>query len=302
MINNNLPLPISQMGYFNLHGVRDSVEWFGQRDPGNGEPGPDFPIALHPKDIVDGRQSHLIIFSEACYGAHILDKSIEEALSLKFLDSGAQAFIGSTVISYGSITPPLNAADLLGKAFWGYFKEGYPAGDALLRAKIFLAKEMHKRQGYLDGEDQKTLISFVLYGDPLSRVNELKHTKSYRLFSDNLQAPKNLKTVCDREDTSIDPEKIPNDVIANVKKIVDQYLPGMRDAQVSISREHIECASENHECPTSQLGPKGKYKFDPDRRVVTLSKQITLTKHVHESYARLTLDKNGNVVKLAVSR
>ena len=124
--------------------------------------------------MLNGGRTPEIIFSEACYGAYILEKTAENSLALKFLATGCRALVGSTVMSYGSISTPLNAADLLGTAFWKYLKDGIPVGDALRRAKIHLAREMHKRQGYLDGEDQKTLISFVLYGDPLAHSFDLR--------------------------------------------------------------------------------------------------------------------------------
>jgi hypothetical protein len=301
-IHNKQPLPITKLGYFNLHGIQDSGDWFGQRDPRSGDSGPDFPIAIRPKDVQNSGRSPQVIFSEACFGANIINKSVEDALALKFLASGSQVVIGSTVISYGSVTTPLNAADLLGNSFWKHFKKGYPAGEALRRGKINLVKEMHKRQGYLDGEDQKTLTSFILYGDPLAQENELHFWKPRKIIKEVIQTPSEIKTICDRVAVPGTTEPIPKDVVANVKKIVDQYLPGMRDAKLWLSHEHAECGSEGHECPTSQLGAKTKFENDPDRRVVTLSKQVVRTKQVHESFARLTLDKQGNIVKLAVSR
>jgi hypothetical protein len=33
-----------------------------------------------------------------------------------------------------------------------------------------------------------------------------------------------------------------------------------------------------------------------------LSKQVARSQHIHNHYARLTLDANGNLVKLAISR
>lgn len=294
-------LPVTRLGYFNLHGVSDSAEWFGQRDPRNGDSGPEYPTALHPSDVVNGGHSPQVIFSEACYGANVLKKSIEEALALKFLASGSQAVIGSTVISYGSVTPPLNAADLLGKAFWQHFKEGFPTGEALRRAKISLATEMHERQGYLDGEDQKTLISFVLYGDPLAQEKDLLRMKFNKTLS-RAAMPQEIKTVCDRVESPGTSEPIPNEVIANVKNIVEQYLPGMRDAQLCMSSEHADCCCEGHVCPTSQLGSKTRVANPPDRKVVTLSKKMVRASNLHETFARVTLDKEGKVVKLSVSR
>jgi hypothetical protein len=301
VINNRWPLPLSNVAYFNLHGVQDSADWFGQRDARNGG-GIDYPIALRPKDVMNNGRSPEIIFSEACFGSHIIGKPIDKALSLKFLASGTKAFIGSTVISYGSVTPPLNAADLLGKAFWDFFKEGNTTGESLRKAKIYLVKEMHRRQGYLDGEDQKTLISFVLYGDPLATSKKIRKRKFATKMPEEIFPPKHIKTICDRIDIPGTSEPIPREVIANVKKIVDQYLPGMRGAKVCLSHEHSECSSSGHTCPTEQLGGKTKYTKNPERRVVTLSKQIMQTNQSHETYARLTLDMEGNMVKLAVSR
>ncbi len=162
-------LPL-ELAYFNLHGLEESADWYGQRDPIENKSGPDYPVALRPKDIVNSGRAPQIVFTEACFGANILDKSSEDAISLKFLASGSKAVVGSTCTSYGSITTPLIAADLLGQTFWKLLNEGHPVGEALRRAKIALAKSMHHRQGYLDGEDQKTLISFVLYGDPLAQA------------------------------------------------------------------------------------------------------------------------------------
>ena len=300
-INQKQPIPIASLGYFNLHGVADSPEWFGQKDPRNNSNDPDFPTALHPKDVRNSGRSPKVIFSEACYGSHIQKKSVEDALALKFLASGTQAMVGSTVISYGSISTPLNAADLLGKIFWGYINEGIPAGESLHRAKIFLASEMHRRQGYLDGEDQKTLISFVLYGDPLAQEKNIKNWKSLK-STPFVPIPEEIITVCDRVDVPGTSEPIPKEIVENVRVFVEQYLPGMRDAQLSLSHEHVECFCKGHSCPTAQLGAKNIHHTSPERRVITLSKQIFHARKIHETYARMTFDNEGEIVKLAVSR
>ncbi len=315
--HNQIPEPTAELGYFNLHGLIDAPEWYGHRDPSNypkpglkpRDEGPDYPVALRPQDVVNGGRAPQVVFSEACYGAHIFGRSVEESLALKFLASGSQAVAGSTVIAYGSVTTPLNAADLLGKAFWQYFQQGFPAGEALRRAKIHLAKEMHKRQGYLDGEDQKTLISFVLYGDPLANSGNLsgfQKLKGFRKISKEVQrfaeAPPPVKTICDRADTTEKSQPIPDEVLGNVKRLVEQYLPGMVGADLSMSSEHAECCCEGHTCPTGQLGAKSRPTVDPQRRVVTMSKETRDAFHVHPAYARLTFDEKGKIVKVAVSR
>jgi len=308
-------LPASRLGYFNLHGLPDASEWFGQRDPS--EPGTDidYPVALRPQDVVNSGRAPQIVFSEACYGAHILGKDIEESLALKFLVSGSQAVVGSTCTAYGSISPPLIAADLLGHAFWKYLRDGLSTGGAFRHAKIQMAREMLRRQGYLDGEDQKTLISFVLYGDPLAQFTEYE-TLSKSVYRP-LKRPSKMRTICDRASGECrivsDNQALPAEVMAQVKHVVEQYLPGMKDAQVSFSNEVAGCANSCSNCLSGQLQDKKKKNKKSGRKVITLSKNVPTfsgdhTPHsndnilVHRHYARLTLDKYGKLLKLAVSR
>lgn len=319
--NENIPsndlFPTARMGYFNLHGIQDSSNWYGQRDPTEPSDQPDYPIALRPQDVVNGGRAPQVVFSEACYGAHINNKSIEDALALKFLTSGSQAVVGSTCTSYGSITTPLIAADLLGHAFWNYLREGFATGEALRRAKIHLAKEMHRRQGYLDGEDQKTLISFVLYGDPLAHLTSV--SSSSKTIFRPLHTPKPVKIVCDRngnchqsgveENHSLQGSPpLPEPTLSQVKLIVEQYLPGMADAQITYAKVQSACSGDGHSCPTSSMTAKSEPFKDANRNVVTLSKQVSEaasssnSTRIHHHYARLTFGEKGKVIKLAVSR
>ena len=309
--------PSVRMGYFNLHGLEDSSNWYGQRDPS--EPGdlPDYPVALRPEDVKNSGHAPQVVFSEACYGAHIAGKGVEDALALKFLNSGSQIVVGSTCTSYGSITTPLIAADLLGHAFWKFLRDGLPAGESLRRAKIHLAKEMHKRQGYLDGEDQKTLISFMLLGDPLANLSVGK--ADAKLIMRSLNAPANVNTVCDRHGNCKSEVRqpphplqenppIPSKTLAQVKSIVEQYLPGMKDAEVSYARSHAACAGDGHTCPTSTKGGTGRVGQKAENNVITLSKHVQKSASpagpvlTHHHFARLTIDDRGKVIKMAVSR
>ena len=285
------------LGYYNLHGLEDSAEWYGQRDPMESQSGPDYPVALRPQDVVNSGRAPQIVFSEACYGAHIQGKTIDSALSLKFLSAGTKVVVGSTCTSYGSIATPLIAADLLGQAFWKLLKEGYPAGESLRRAKIHLAREMHKRQGYLDGEDQKTLIQFVLYGDPLAQPDKsFSQPASYQRF-----ANPGVKTICDKSNGKMIRQcDVPEAILVEVKNMVREYLPGMAKSKIAFTQEHVDCIG--HTCPNQQLGAKSHPNHVPRRRVVTLSKQVSVGALTHPQYARLTLDAEGKVVKLAVSR
>ena len=300
-----LLLPQAHLGYFNLHGVPDGSEWYGQSDPTLPEEGPDYPIALRPQDIQNSGSAPRLVFSEACYGANIAGKMVDEAISLKFLSSGTQAVIGSTCISYGSLATPLSSADLLGRVFWSLLQEGFTAGESLRRAKIHLTREMNNRQGFLDAEDQKTLISFVLFGDPLAQPfhNKTSPKTTPHLSDSTVPVP----TVC--EHSCEDEKEIPVslETISHLKSIVAQYLPGMSDAEVSFSQERQSCSNKCINCKAGKKygvaheNVKYNSPIKSQRRVVTLSKNFERAEHIHRQYARLTLDEGGKIVKMVVS-
>jgi hypothetical protein len=303
----------SRLSYFNLHGIEDGAEWYGQRNFDDPSTLPEYPIALRPADVTNHGRAPVIVFSEACYGANVLGKGTEEALCLKFLASGSRVMVGSTKIAYGSVTTPLVGADLLGRCFWQNLTNGVPAGEALRRAKLQMAQEMQSRQGFLDGEDQKTLISFVLYGDPLATAPEAGSKRLKHLPLRLAKTPAAPPTVCDKTVTAgvgrLAASEITPEVISQIKGAVARYLPGMQDAHMQLAHTHTICLGTDHNCPTAQLTRNGQATAgaktpNPTRAttVVTLSKSIRSSARLHPHYARLTLDNNGAVIKVAVSR
>jgi hypothetical protein len=55
-------------------------------------------------------------------------------------------------------------------------------------------------------------------------------------------------------------------------------------------------------CILSEANAKHNAKVKSHRNVVTLSKNFERAHHIHKQYARLTLDEQGNIVKMVVSR
>ena len=300
-----LLMPKTRLAYFNLHGVPDASEWYGQSDPTQPELGPEFPVAMRPQDIRNSGSAPRLVFTEACYGANIAGKSVDDAISLKFLVSGTHAVVGSTCISYGSLSTPLSSADLLGRVFWNLLQEGFAAGESLRRAKIHLTREMHSRQGFLDAEDQKTLISFVLFGDPLSRPFQTKVSPKISPHLSDDAVP--VATVCERTCEGEAGSSVSLETISHLKSVVAQYLPGMNDAKVSIFHEHQKCSNlcgrcgSDRQCCLSQSISKNQAPLQSQRRVVTLSKNFEQAQRIHKQYARLTLDECGKIVKMVVS-
>ncbi len=151
--------------YFNLHGGEDTANWYGQE-------GSSYPVAFTPENIKDAEVRNAVVCCEACYGANIVDKGVDEALSLKFLAKDAACFVGSTKIAYGPIEPPSTEADLLVLKFFERIKEGLTFGDAFMKAKQDFARECIAARARLDMTEKKTLIEFVLFADPSSKMEE----------------------------------------------------------------------------------------------------------------------------------
>jgi hypothetical protein len=293
----------SGLGYYNLHGLEDSPAWYGQRDPLEESGLPDYPVALTPGDLRRNGRPPRIIFSEACYGGLVSGKGEQESLALKFLALGALAVIGSTGIAYGSIGTPLTAADLFGNLFWQHLKAGQTVGDALVKARVDLIREMNRRQGFLDGEDQKTLISFVLYGDPLAAHDPVAVRKAvYRVKDHPL-----VKTVSDHAEPNAVPPQLSGEAMRQVKQIVADYLPGADLSSLHLARQSAPAEGAGEE--RKKTGPAGESAEvyagagKPNGRVVvTISKQVQVAEHVHRHYMRVTLDEAGKAVKLSTSR
>jgi hypothetical protein len=260
---------------------------------------------MRPEDIRNGGSAPRLVFTEACYGANISGKGVEDAISLKFLASGTQAVVGSTCISYGSLSTPLSSADLLGRVFWDLLQEGFTAGESLRRAKIHLTREMNQRQGFLDAEDQKTLISFVLFGDPLAQPFHAKVTPKVTPHLSDAAVP--VPTMCERSCEGEEGSSVPLETITHLKSIVAQYLPGMDDAEVRVAHEHQRCAVMGkkcgcgQQCQFSKIAAKKQSAVKAQRRVVMLNKTFEHAHRKHTQYARLTLDDRGKIIKMVVS-
>ncbi len=280
-------LPRADLAYFNLHGMADAAPWYGQRDPLHALPGaPDYPVALRPEDIPPREHAPRVIFSEACYGAHIQGKTPGSAMCLRFLYAGSHAFVGSTVTAYGAVSPPLSAADLLGALFWQRLKAGLPVGEALRQAKYLYARQMHRRFGFLDGEDQKTLTAFVLYGDPLYRP-----FAGPRLWGKGVLRPKApLKTPLAEERAAV-AETLPPRMSKRIKAMVKAYLPGNEGIEVLLAEATIETAAKGKAADRRVA-----------RKVAVVSKSVAAGGITHRHFMRVAMDARGKVLKISVSR
>ncbi|MCX6054521.1 MAG: C25 family cysteine peptidase [Chloroflexi bacterium] len=288
-----IKLATTPLGYFNLHGVEDGSEWYGQKDPLDKDSGPDFPVALRPSDISKNSAGPRIVFSEACYGGYISEKLENQSIALTMMGKCVLAIIASTTIAYGSVTTPLIGADLMGYLIMKNLHDGLPVGVSFIKSKVEFVREMNRRQGYLDAEDQKTLISFVLYGDPLVSYDP------YQAMTKTLgreSTPPIIKNICDRVEFEDQNEGVAPKMISQAKTLVKDYLPGIEYAEVKINHQNVRY---DH---ASSDGKKGGSPRQPKRVVISFSKQMSHADVVHRQFAKVTLDQQGKMIKLAVSR
>lgn len=287
----------AKCAYFNLHGMDSTPEWYGQKDYSEEVEGPDFPVAISTDTVPAITNNIDLIITEACYGGYIIDKTIDESMALKLISIGSQGLVASTCIAYGSVYTPLIGADLLSFIMWKYTKEGYSFGEALLQAKIGLINVMTQRQGYLDGEDQKTLLSFVLYGDPLGNLEPNIYLDKTPERNGSEIA---VKAVSDKDGTLAKSSRIPQDVAANLNEVLQSYLPGLDNASMKIREHKIKV----NKIIGSAAGQKASVSKETvaQRTQIMYSQKTKVLRHTHEQFARVTLDENGKVIKLAVSR
>jgi hypothetical protein len=298
----NLPpdfLASPKYSYFNLHGMENGPQWLGQRDPkGKSPDDAEFPIVLLPSQVAGARKTPDLVFTEACYGANILKKGVGDSISLEFLASGTRALVGSTKICYGAAAAPLIAADLLARLFLQNCLAAVPIGEALRQAKLAFATEMNRRQDFLDPEDQKTLISFLLFGDPLHVSESVSGKRLDPAIARWKKSAQPIRTLRAKDDM-LENGTIPSEnVQTSLKKAMHQYLPGMSDSRLRYMHPRLDLAAET----AVSRGKKGRAVPRSPAWVVALDRKYEAHGQSLTQYAKISMDSSGRVIKVAVSR
>lgn len=284
--------------YFNLHGAAESPNWYGQRDVTLPGEGPLMPVAFSPQEIPAGRVEGIIVYSEACYGAHILGKDPAKSIALRFLAEGALAVVGSTVISYGVAAPPLGAADLLGAFFWQHVLAGEPLGEALLQAKLDFTREVYQQQGYLDGDDMKTLLEFVLYGDPLAAIAApvplaVAHTVTREA------APTPPPVLCAKHAAPLAPHQLSEELVERVRRSLMWLQQGAAVGEMNVA---LRSGCPGGRC-AGTCGGRNARSSGVEALVFTTRRELRAEDGtVLPQVARVVVDPRGRIVKMAVTR
>lgn len=282
------------LGYFNLHGFGGSPYWYGHGESEHGSPL--LPIALTPLSVSWANADAAVIYSEACYGAQLQSDHGDGSIALNFLAGGALGFIGSTAMSYGSLEPPLCGADLLGRYLWEGVIAGLPIGSALLRARSAFIQAVASGQGYLDGEDQKALLSFVLYGDPSLRLAPAPQAVELETQFEVACPPLACCWKMKEADSVLLPKEVQQKMQRSLPFLRANGLEGhpLVLCQVDCSGEKCAsrecvCARESNECATE---------------LVVTSQQRVVSKGAQQlrQVVKVTVNTDGEVMKVVMSR
>ncbi|MGH2459473.1 MAG: tetratricopeptide repeat protein [Chloroflexota bacterium] len=284
--------------YFNLHGALDAAAWYGQVPSDRSIDSLTLPIAITPELLSEADFTAPIVFSEASHAANVGAKTATSSLALRFLSEGAAAFIGSTATAYGTVEPPLAGADLLGQLFWENLRDGERIGDALRRAKVQYADDLLERQGYLDGDDQKTLLAFVLFGDPLIPVFQRLDDRPFDVKSDD-DVPRVL--LCNRPRSGADSRAVSPKVL---RAAIEHLFDRCPEAATGAVRAHRRkaCAGECDQPGHHHDGLPGEPK-EIEVIAVSARKELATSDGAKiVKFARVTLGDPGGPVKCLVSR
>jgi Peptidase family C25 len=150
--------------YFNLHGFNGDPDWKAYSTVQQ-----DFIPAVTPDGLDRSCVGGALCFAECCYSAQIQGRTPDNSCALKLVQQGA-TLIGATGLAYGSYLASdffLEDADFLARAFFQSVGAGMSVGAALCNArKLYLSDSVESRSGAPWQYKQKTLLQFVLYGNP----------------------------------------------------------------------------------------------------------------------------------------
>ncbi|MGQ9827139.1 MAG: tetratricopeptide repeat protein [Roseiflexus sp.] len=272
--------------YFNLHGASGFPNFYGQPDAVWSGAATRLPVALRPDQVDASMADGTLLLCEACYGAEIVGRTVESSIPLQALAHGALAFVGATVNAYGSLTEQVIGADLLFQRMMTHLARGEPIGRALHQARLDFAQEMYRRQGFLDDVDIKTLIEFVLLGDPWGTLYdaniETKPWRADRTIAALERMPKPRARVVLNE------AEAPRDALKRARDVLRRVFPRGSALPLRI---------------TAQLNPRRQRKSDPDRDLIFSARENFPTVDgrylVHTAHVTIS---GQAVVKVALTR
>jgi len=155
----NINVPKGSVLLFNVHGGADDPGWVGEDLDRNYVP------IFEPGTIQNFNES--IFVTEACYGGAMGYDS--DSVVEHFFNNGGKAFVGCSVVAYGSASSDIGCADILATIFLQSIGEGRTLGEALIVAKceVLISDPISQKI------NDKTVLSFNLFGAPWHRLKQV---------------------------------------------------------------------------------------------------------------------------------
>lgn len=289
--------------FFGLQGLRQTPGWYGQRDPAFAADIDPFPLVVRPEDLSPWPSPSAIVFSQAGFAGDLTAKAPRASMTLRFLATQALVVVASTAMAHGSLTPPLAGADLLARYFWEALGEGARVGEALRVAKVRYARDAMAYQGYLDLDDQKTLLGFNLFGDPAllpaGPVSARERTVHDLLQGDALPAIR-----CQLRAVPQPLATVPLDLQRRALDYVAERLPHLAEAKLTVFRPILcdgKCAARCRLAETmyrathpGALSVNYVFTFTGLLRPEGAEAEVSL--------ARITVNPRGDLLKVTLSR
>lgn len=151
------------------HGAALDPHFYGQE-------GQEFPPVLFSSALVGATAPGTVVGAMCCYGASVYDPAHPAALTRDvpsipnvYLDQAASGFVGATGIAWVGVNE-MACADLIVTRFLKNVLAGMSLGAALLDSKQRFLADIGKDGRMPDAAEEKTLLQFILLGDPSLRA------------------------------------------------------------------------------------------------------------------------------------
>jgi hypothetical protein len=146
------------------HGAANDPHFYGQQ-------GNDFPPVLSSTSVNNHITPSTVVGAMCCYGANLYDPSAPTVaghappIASTYLKQGAFAFLGSTCTAWVGQSDMV-CADWVVSAFLKSVLGSASTGRAALEAKQDFVRWSQQQGQQLDSAEEKTLLQYVLLGDP----------------------------------------------------------------------------------------------------------------------------------------
>jgi tetratricopeptide (TPR) repeat protein len=279
--------------YFNLLGSPVTDAWYGETAPGAAGRD-DLPVALTADLLSIADANAPIVLTLAGHAANVIGRSPGNNLVLRFLHEGAVAVVGATGTCYGTVDRPLVGADLLARYFWLHLSRGDAVGAALQHARRDYVHLVSEAQGYLDGDDQKTLLEFIVLGDPLGRAFARSS-----LACDGDQVGPLPPCLCNQREPADPLRLVEPEALKTALECMADFYPTVVDGKIRVLRRYPcdgLCRNQAHAGCAANGDLQAVVTITARKDLPTID-GTTLTR-----IARLTLDRQGDVLKGVISR